>query len=201
MKKLFLSIIMSIYVSAPAMGMHYVVDKDGTVRDTGRGETGCVLGDTKVYLENGEQVEISKISPSDQLRGLDNENQSIVISLVHGLEFKKVFRITTESGKSIVATEGHPFYKEGLLYKTSEFKLNDKIDTIDGGEIISKIESFHTKKEVFNIILGNQSSLNSPLNWKDYLRKYPFQQLTAQGHRLILNGFVSGDLILQKIQD
>ena len=110
--------IMFIGLSGPAFGIHYVVDKDGTVRDTGRGGNGCVLGDTKVYLENGEQVAISKIKSTDQLKSLDNEkneNTSIVINLVHGFEKKEVYRISTESGKSIVATQSHPFYKEGFF--------------------------------------------------------------------------------------
>jgi len=182
------------------MAIHYVIDRDGTVRDTGRDRRGCVVGSTKVYLENGKKVEISKVKSTDRLTFIENDSDPVVLSRVSGLEHKKIVKISTETGKSIVATENHPFYKDGFLNKASEFKVSEMIDTIDGKEIITSIERFNTKEKVFNVILGSRSAFNSELELESYLRKYPFQELPALGHRLVLNGFISGDLIIQKVQ-
>ena len=109
MRYFILLIVMSSFISTPVMAIHYVIDRDGTIRDTGRGEKGCVLGDTKIYLENGKKVEISKVKSTDRLISLENDSDPVVLSRVSGLEYKKVLKISTETGKSIVATENRPF--------------------------------------------------------------------------------------------
>ena len=182
MKKIIFLLLMS---SQMSFGMHYVIDRDGTVRDTGRGERGCVLGSTEVYLENGQKVRI------DSLKGDDKLEDRVIYQRVSGFEKNKVIRIETELGKSIVSTQNHPFYREGLLYKASEFKKGDFIETSDGEERITQISSFFTNEKVYNVILAHPDV--------DDLRAYPFAGLEAKDHKLILNGFVSGDLIIQRV--
>ena len=201
MKKLILLTLISIFTSSYASaGMHYTVNSDGTDRNTGRGDTGCVLGDTLVYLENGKKIKISEVGFSNELMPLEYTEQPTVWSVVSGPEKKKVLKITTDTGKTIVATKNHPFYREGLLYKADEFKVNDKIDTLDGMERVVKIEQFFTQKNVYNVILGSEKIDFLGLGYKTSMRMYPFQGLSASQHKLILNGFISGDLTIQKVQ-
>lgn len=182
-------IIFLLLMCSQAFGMHYVIDRDGTVRDTGRGERGCVLGSSQVYLENGQKVRIDSLKGSDKLMSLGAE--SVIYQRVSGFEKNKVIRIETESGKNIVSTQNHPFYREGILYKASEFKKGDTIETIDGEEVIIKMRSYFTNEKVYNVILAHPDV--------DNLRAEPFAGLEAKDHKLILNGFVSGDLLIQKV--
>lgn len=186
-----LVLMMGFLISSSAMSMHYTIDRDGTIRDTGRGEKGCVLGDTLVYLEDGRRVAISKVAGSDRDRSF--------IQRVSGFEKKQVMRLVTDSGKSITATLNHPFYRKDLLYKASEFKIGDEIDTIDGAEKISQIEYFFTSEKVYNVILGDRTEYKRSENLDTFLRAYPFQNLSASEHKLVLNGFISGDLTIQKV--
>ena len=67
--------------------------------------------------------------------------------------------------------------------------------TIDGFEKITKITNFTYAGYVYNLAVANiNDAFNTNLESED-----PFLGLTSKEHTIILNGFVSGDVIMQRL--
>ena len=191
------NLIFSIFVMYSSLGhtMHYVIDRDGTIRDTGRDRRGCVLGDSKISLENGRTISIKDLKAYHIPMNPNGVQKRVVYERVSGFEEKNLLKITTTNGKSITATNNHPFYQNSIIVKADEFRVGDRIETIDGPEEIESILSFNSKSKVYNIVLAPKSSLND----QSFLRKHPFANLEAKEHQFVVNGFISGDLLIQQV--
>jgi len=78
----------------------------------------CVSPDTKIVLQNGLQRTIGQLKSSwasESVRSTAHNGQGIEAARIKGYVQtvageRKVYRLTSESGRAIVATEDHPFF-------------------------------------------------------------------------------------------
>lgn len=184
MKKLFCIILLTINVAFAGP----------RVRGNGGQAHGCVTADTLITLSNGNEVTISSLKAGDIV--LNNNNQEVqVFYTLEGLEAKQMYNIETESGKKIKATEGHPFYSNEGLVVSKNIKAGSDILTIDGLEKVVRVSKFDFNGLVYNLATSNiENNMDSRLELSD-----PFLGLSSKEHTVILNGFISGDIIIQRL--
>lgn len=85
----------------------------------------CLVGDTLITTNDG-LVEIQKLHNPYRVMGMDNNYHKI--SWAGETGEKKVFRVTTEAGYEVSATEDHKFYVIGSGWKPlKELKKGDKL--------------------------------------------------------------------------
>lgn len=164
------------------------------VRGNGGQAYGCVTGATMITLSSGKQMRIDLLDASHSVLNSLKEEANILYTLA-GPEKLPMYRIKTVSGKMIEATDGHPFYsKEGVL-AAKKFTNSEEILTVDGFEKIESIEKFLYSGLVYNMALIN---VNYDKN-QNIERIDPFLGLTSQEHTVILNDFISGDILIQRL--
>lgn len=155
---------------------------------------GCVTGDTRIVLENGEEAYMKDVSRGDIFLNQFGDRVAAYYTL-RGPEKHSMIKISTVFGKSIVATKGHPFYSREGLSRADEFEKDGEILTKDGYERVLKTEKLSFSGDVYNLAL-------SPVNLvadRTLEKRDPFLNLTSAEHTVILNGFISGDIILQNL--
>ncbi len=171
---------------------------------------GCVVEGTMVTLKNGIQKPIEKIQEHDRVLTNTREDFSPLLR-IRGPENVPLFSILTTSGKSVVATEGHPFIIEnGLTLVSKELRVGMVLQTIDGPEAVTAISPVPAGKMVYNIIVASDESLlkmhaneseasKTGLSTVEYQRRLdPFLGLSAVQHSYYINGIASGDLVIQQ---
>lgn len=171
---------------------------------------GCVVEGTQITLQNGQTKSIEKILESDRI--LTNTGEFFGPLLrIRGPENIPLYRIRTNKGKSVVATEGHPFIGiDKRIYISKELKVGNSLQTIDGPEIITEINLVESGKMVYNLILASDDSLSemyrdkseakkNGFNTVEYQRRLdPFLGLNSSQHSFFINGIASGDLVIQQ---
>lgn len=175
----------------------------------GRGPQGaCVTADTKVLLADGTSKEIGKILPTDQVMNTKGDSVSVV-KIVGGPEKPLMYVVTTDSGRTVSATQGHPFVtSRGSFILSKELTIGSKLKTIDGLETVTRIEREAYSGIVYNLYLGSSAlveeyneeflSTKASYDWrKELIRQKPFAGLEDEQHTLYVNGFESGDKLLQ----
>ncbi len=91
----------------------------------------CVSGDTKVLLD-GVQMEIKKLDWKNKMVSTSDGFERTLTKLTHYWKLKakdygKVcYRIVTETGREIVATEDHPFYTSEGVKPAGKLKVGDE---------------------------------------------------------------------------
>ena len=164
------------------------------VRGNGGQAYGCVTADTLITLANGKEITISSLKSGDIVvnRNLDKVQ---VFYTLKGPENKQMYSIETESGKKIKATEGHPFYSSVGLVATKNLKIGNEVLTVNGFEKIVNLSTFDFNGEVYNLAAANiENAMDVNLESSD-----PFLGLTSNEHSVILNGFITGDVIIQRL--
>ena len=163
------------------------------VRGNGGQPYGCVTADTLIELESGEEIEIQMLS-NDNNVVTSNGSVAGVLYAISGVENKKMIKLVTKSGRTIVATIGHPFYDKDGFKRTDMFKVGEMIATVDGLEELVEISDFEYNGIVYNLANFNRESDKENLEKRD-----PFLGLTSIEHTVRLNGFISGDIIIQTL--
>ena len=170
----------------------------------------CLTGDSLITLANGSQKQIRDIHTGDEV--FNNRGEIvIVLKVVAGPEKKPVYKIEFESGRSIIATEKHPFKSISNLFITSEeIKVGQVLKGESRDEVVTKVSTHMHTGNVYNLVLVSEKLfLNADRNttvvlnkithdWRSVLRKQnPFLGLTDQSHSYFANGIESGDLVIQ----
>lgn len=164
------------------------------VRGNGGQAHGCVTGDTLITLSGGKEIAISTLKAGDLVVNR-NHNEIQVFYTLEGAENKQMYRLETDSGKKISATEGHPFYSIQGLVRAKSLKVGSDVLTVDGFEKIVKVSAFDFDGMVYNLAVSNTAdSTEENLESKD-----PFLGLNAYEHSVVLNGFITGDVIIQRL--
>lgn len=184
MKKLFCIVLLTINVA-------YAVPR---VRGNGGQAHGCVTADTLITLSNGKEIAISLLKEGDIVLNKNLAEVQVFYTLV-GPENKQMYNIETESGKKIKATEGHPFYSNYGAVTAKNLKVGGNVLTVDGLEKIVSVTIFDFNGMVYNLAASNVESLMAAgLESSD-----PFLGLTSSEHTVVLNGFITGDIIIQRL--
>lgn len=184
----------SIWDLIPRSGDEAKGDKPPRVRGNGGQPYGCVTGDTLIELSNGEQTYIKNLSAGDLLKNQFDDVVGAYYTL-KGPEKSSMFMLKTESGKKIVATKGHPFYGRNGLKRADSFKKGSEILTIDGFEKLEVVKKVSFSGDVYNLAVAPKDLLLD----KDLEKRDPFLALRSNEHTVILNGIISGDIILQRL--
>ena len=124
-----------------------VLEKRGvTQKQPHSGIMKCVAPDTQVQLWDGCQTTIEKMENMWENTRITSYNMNenalestpVVdyFSIVPQEEQKKVFNVVTrETGRSVVASEDHPFYTQNGKVSLSEVKVGDKVVVMPGKPI------------------------------------------------------------------
>lgn len=175
-------------------GIYEAEDRPPRVRGNGGQPHGCVTGDTLIALANGKYIEIRNIKKGDILRNAINGAVATYFA-VAGKAKRELIELRTEGGKRIKATIGHPFYSKKGIARTDSFSKGNEILTVDGFERVESVRKIQFEGKVYNLAVSSpELSLVRDLELRD-----PFLGLNSKGHTMILNGFISGDIILQTL--
>ncbi|NEP87515.1 MAG: replicative DNA helicase [Okeania sp. SIO2C2] len=95
-------------------------------------ESGCLTGDTLIYLADGKQIPISRLVGKSNFSVLAlNENtgkfESAIVSRVFYTGVKPIFSLQTSSGKLIRATANHPFFSMGGWKQLNSLNIGDSL--------------------------------------------------------------------------
>jgi len=101
-------------------------------------KSSCFAGSQLVLLKNGKYIPISEVMIGDYILTA-NKNRELSFSPVRFLPHKKNNTYTTFKNKILKLTENHSILVNNKMIFASSIKLNDKILTIDGEEIITEI--------------------------------------------------------------
>lgn len=191
MKKMFLVFLVTLFICSSNI---VFAGGPNRVRGNGGQAYGCVTANTMVTLATGEKIRIDSLSTEHSVLNQLSEEVNVLYTLA-GPEKIAMYKIETVSGKTIEATEGHPFYSKNGVLAAKKFKANDKILTVDGLEAITSIKLFNYDGLVYNMALVSLEYANN----LSVERIDPFLGLRSQEHTVILNGFISGDIIIQRL--
>jgi replicative DNA helicase len=108
-------------------GVEYRADKRPLLGDLR--ESGCLTGDTLVALASGDQVPISSlVGTSPEITTLDGWRMASARAVkVWRTGHKKIFRLTTSSGRWVRATANHPFLTLDGWKRLDELQLEERI--------------------------------------------------------------------------
>ncbi|NEP80690.1 MAG: hypothetical protein F6K39_22455 [Okeania sp. SIO3B3] len=95
-------------------------------------ESGCLTGDTLIYLADGKKIPISRLVGKSNFSVLAlNENtwkfESAIVSRVFSTGVKPIFSLQTSSGKLIRATANHPFFSMGGWKQLNTLNIGDSL--------------------------------------------------------------------------
>ncbi|NET25945.1 replicative DNA helicase [Okeania sp. SIO1I7] len=178
-------------------------------------ESGCLTGDTLIYLADGQQIPISRLVGKSNFSVLAlNENtgkfESAIVSKVFSTGVKPIFSLQTSSGKLIRATANHPFFSMGGWKQLNTLNIGDSLAILNQkmlkysilycGQFLSKVD-FGPKYG------GNLGSVvKSPewekptkidVNWDEIVEIRPYGEaevfdLTVPG----LHNFVANEIVV-----
>lgn len=184
----------SIWDLIPTNGDEAKGEKPPRVRGNGGQPYGCVTGDTLIELSDGTRTFIKNLGQGDFVKNQFNETVGAYYTL-KGPEKSSMFLLRTDSGKKIVATKGHPFYSRKGLSRADSFKKGVEILTVDGFEKLAVVKKVLFSGNVYNLAVSpKEMVLDKELEGRD-----PFLALRSDEHTVILNGIISGDIILQRL--
>ncbi len=92
----------------------------------------CVSGDTKVLLD-GVQMEIERLDWKNRMVSTSDGFERTLTKLTHYWKLKAkdygkiCYRIVTETGREIVATEDHPFYTSNGVKPAGKLEIGDEV--------------------------------------------------------------------------
>lgn len=176
------------------VGIYSADDRPPRVRGNGGQPHGCVTGDTLITLADGNKVPIKIVNAGDLV--LNQLQKSVAAKyIVTGKAKKSLVKITTESGRYIRATLGHPFYDREGISRADSFKDGDDILTVEGFEAITSVEIISYRGNVYNLAVTRPELFFT----KNLEKSDPFLGLTSGEHTVFLNGFISGDMVLQTL--
>jgi DNA-directed RNA polymerase beta subunit len=166
--------------------------------ETPEGEQ-CLGHETPVLQADGSWVKIGDMNNSSKVVTVDPEEFEQEKSKIHSYfkyhtkeRGKKLFRLTVENGKSIRATEDHPFRTERGWTEVKDITPNDKLLMFLGEE---------DPVNVSNIIIGEEGNYaflkitSIELTEDDYVADFT---TVSQNHSFIANGFVTHNCGLVK---
>lgn len=165
------------------------------VVETPEGEQ-CLTMDTPILLANGKWLEIGKIKDGDEVITVNPDGLKQEPSKMHSYfkyhtkdKGKKLFRLTTENGKTIRATEDHPFLTEQGWKRVKDLELDDSL-WIFLGEEVSELVFI---KPEGNYTISKLKSIE--LTEDDYVADFT---TVSSNHSFIANGFVTHNCGLVK---
>jgi tRNA-splicing ligase RtcB len=108
---------------------------DGVISPGGIGyDINCLSGDSEVLTEFGYRIKIKdfeKIWQKEKIVCFDFEkDKKIATDIVRFIKFKPkndIYKITLESGQTIIATEDHPFYTKDGMKEIKYLKIGDEV--------------------------------------------------------------------------
>ena len=166
--------------------------------ETPEGEQ-CISTDTPVLQADGSWIKIGDMNNSSNVVTVDPEEFDQEKSKIHSYfkyhtkeRGKKLFRLTVENGKSIRATEDHPFRTERGWTEVKDITLNDKLLMFLGDE---------DPVNVSDIIIGEEGNYaflkitSIELTEDDYVADFT---TVSRNHSFIANGFVTHNCGLVK---
>jgi hypothetical protein len=179
------------------------------------GNPGCLSGDTVIDISRGNRKATRKYTLAEayikfnhicdkkrgisfkywqkgyatRIRSYNNEGfieQTEIKNIIES-GIKKVFKVTTEDGKTIKATKDHKFMIEGNEYKSlSELSVGDKILIRDNNRPLKKYKQFYFANKEQYVSLKEISSIESV----GEEMTYDIEMKDVNQPNFIANGFV-----------
>jgi len=155
-------------------------EKGGVISPGGIGfDINCLSGDSMILHYLGYNLKIKdfvKSWPKEEINCFDFHKENLTkTSIIHFLKHRpknKIYKITTKTGKTIVATEDHPFYtKDGMML----------LEKIDIGEKVAlyPFEGVNYEKPSNEIILKEKDIKESLLKLKKDSRGHGLAQIIS----------------------
>lgn len=141
---------------------------------------GCLIENTQIMMRDGNTKSVQEVMIGDIVLSGDRKLLKVV-NIWTGGEEKPCILMRTEQGKEITATSQHPFWCKDKFIQVGDIQVGDKVDTIDGTEIISEIKFVSYDKTVYNFDLECLEKIDEVGN-----------KIT-----LIADGFIVGDNQMQ----
>ncbi len=120
----------------------------------------CVAGDTKVLLD-GAQMEIAKLEGKwkDALVSTADDFEKTLTPLTHYWKLKaedygkKCYRIVTETGREIIATEDHPFYTSEGVKPAGKLEVGDEaiVYPMEFPEVVERDEIVLREEDIVEV--------------------------------------------------
>lgn len=115
-------------------GVAAMDENEGVISVGGIGfDSGCLSGDTKVLTELGYTKKFEEFETNwkkEEIKCANPSHKILNTPITRFLKYKpwqEVFKVITESGKEIVATEDHPFYTPKGMADLKKLSSEDKI--------------------------------------------------------------------------
>lgn len=118
---------------------------------------GCLDGDTMICLAGGSQKRIKDIQLGDLVYSMDKAPAK-VINIYSGTD-NSIYRLTTESGKTVLASKTHPLFIDGEMKKACDVRIGDRILTRDGYETVMTVHiNAKYRKKVYNLVFEKETA-------------------------------------------
>jgi tRNA-splicing ligase RtcB len=121
----------------PSIGAVFATDisKDGIITPAGVGfDINCLSGDTRIRMQNGYYLTIKELEKNwDRFNTLCidfnkfKEKTTPIIRFIKRKPYNKIYKITTEAGDEIIASEDHPFWTPDGMVKADFLSEGSKI--------------------------------------------------------------------------
>lgn len=98
------------------------------------GDPGCLLGSSKVILEDGKIVDLASLGQNhlEEIRiKMQNESGNDVATVFHKYENQRVIEVVTETGKNVIGTYNHPLLTRSGWKRLDELREGDELRVVN----------------------------------------------------------------------
>jgi intein/homing endonuclease len=106
-------------------------------------------------MKDGSEKRIDLVQVGEEVLTDESGSYLTVDDIVTGIEEKPCLRITTQTGRSLKLTDGHPIATPDGFYPANELSMGDLIKTESGLESILSITQERYLGIVYNLKLGD----------------------------------------------
>lgn len=115
----------------------------------------CLAEGSAITMADGTTKPVELVRLGDEVRSDVPGRSQKVVDITKGNESALMVEVTDTHGRTVLVTEGHPFFDEsGFAVRADSLRAGTRVDTADGLTTIARVERKPYGGQVFNLKLG-----------------------------------------------